>query len=363
MNLLPLTLFAGLAIFPSPYGSSHATNRSEQPVPTGPYKVLKTVKVGGDGGFDYVYADSSGRKLYIARSGQTGRVSVFDLDTLAPVGEIPNTRAHGVAADAKFSHAFASSKPVAMWDTKSQTPIKTIDVQGNPDGILGDAFNHRIYIFSHENPNVTVIDAKDGSVLGTIEIGGAPEQAASDGKGQLFVDIEDKASVAVIDTRSMKMTGTYSLDGKGEGCAGLALDSKNHVLFVACREPNTMVILNSETGKLLANLPIGQGCDGVVFNPKTHEAFSSQGDGTLTVIKETSPTSFAVEQNVTTTRGAKTCTLDPKTGKIYLIAAEYGPAPESPAQTNTIPSNGPPVRRRPRAPMIPGSFSIWVVGK
>jgi DNA-binding beta-propeller fold protein YncE len=167
------------------------------------------------------------------------------------------------------------------------------------------------------------------------------------------VDLEDKASVGVVDAKTMKVVGTYDLNGKGAGCAGLALDAKNHVLFVACREPATMVMIDALTGKYLANLPIGSGCDGVVFNPKTMEAFSSQGDGTLTVIKEKSPTDFEVEQTVTTTRGAKTCTLDPKTGKIYLIAAEYGqaPAPEAGAT------------RRPRAPMIPGSFTIWVVGK
>jgi DNA-binding beta-propeller fold protein YncE len=200
---------------------------------------------------------------------------------------------------------------------------------------------------------VTVIDAKDGSVLGTIDLGGAPEQAASDGKGRIYVDIEDKGAVAVIDANTMKVVGNYDLNGKGAGNAGLALDPRNHVLFVACREPNTMVMIDSRTGSYLASLPIGTGCDGVVFNPRTRETFSSQGDGTLTIIKETSPTTFVVEQTVATTRGAKTLTLDSKTGKIYLIAAEYGPAPEAPAAGE----------RRQRAPMIPGSFSIWVVGK
>jgi DNA-binding beta-propeller fold protein YncE len=344
MNLLSYAFASTLALVslgvPKP---SHAD---------GPYKVLTTAKVGGDGGFDYVDCDADSRMLYVARSGQTSRVSVFNLDTLAPVGEIPGTRAHGVAIDNKYSHAFATSKPVQMWDSKTMTVIKTIDVDGNPDGLLGDPFNHHIYIFSHSAPNATVIDAKDGTVLGTIDLGGAPEQAATDGKGHIYVDIEDKASVAVIDAKEMKMTGTYDLNGKGAGCAGLALDAKNHVLFVACRDPQVMVMLDANTGKFLDSLPIGRGCDGVVFNPRTLEAFSSQGDGTLTVIKESSPTSFAVEQTVTTTPGAKTCTLDPKTGKIFLIAAEYGPAPAA--------VEG---QRRQRPPMIPGSFSIWVVGK
>ena len=264
--------------------------------PVGPYHVQKTVKVGGEGGFDYVYADSDGRNLYVARGGATPRVAAYNLDTLAPAGEIPKTGAHGAAADAQTHHAFASSNPVAMWDTKTLALVKTIPVDGEPDGILNDAFNHHTYIFSHSAPNVTVLNDADGAILGTIDIGGAPEQAAADGKGHVYVDIEDKASVAVIDAKTMKMTTTYSLNGKGAGDAGLALDVKNHVLFVACRDPAVMVMLDANDGKYLGDLPIGQGCDGATFNPKTGEAFSSQGDGTLTVIKESTPTTFAVEQ-------------------------------------------------------------------
>src|SRR5204863_4116646 len=141
-----------------------------------------------------------------------------------------------------------------------------------------------------------------------------------------YVDLEDKDSVAVVDAKNMKVTATYSLSGKGGGNAGLALDVKNHILFVGCRSPQTMVIMDANDGKILADLPIGRGCDGAVFNPKTMECFSSQGDGTLTVIKENSPTSFAVEQTVQTMPSAKTLTLDTRTGRILLIAAEYGPA-------------------------------------
>lgn len=320
----------------------------------GPYKVIKTAKVGGDGGFDYVYADSDHRNLYIPRSGPSAQISVFNLDTLSPSGELAKTNAHGAVTDTQTHHSFATSSPIAMWDSRTLAPIKTIDVKGRPDGILADSFNHRIYILSHEAPEVTVIDAKDGAILGTIDIGGAPEQAASDGKGLIFIDIEDAASVAVIDAKAMKMKTTYSLDGKGKTNAGLALDAKNHVLFVACREPQVMVMLDSNTGKYLADLPIGRGCDGAGFNPKTGECFSSQGDGTLTVIKETSPTTFEVVQNVKTMTGAKTMTIDSKTGHILLIAAEYGPAP-----ANAEPQNG----RPRRGALIPGSFSIIEVGK
>src|SRR5579864_7763060 len=150
----------------------------------GPYKVLKTVKVGGEGRFDYVYADVAGRKLYIPRggtqNGAKGRVTVFNLDTLASEGDIADTQANGAAVSPKTEHGFASSKPVTMWDAKTLKEIKTIDVEGRPDGIIHDPFNDRIYVLSHSAPNATVIDAKDGTVLGTIDLGGAPEQAVSD---------------------------------------------------------------------------------------------------------------------------------------------------------------------------------------
>ena len=348
----------------------------------GPYKIINTVKIGGDGGFDYVTADPVGRNLYVARSGPAGHIGVFNLDTLAQVGDIPGVSGHGAVVDTATAHGFSTSKPITMFDSKTFAVIKKIEVQGNPDGYLIDTFNHRFYDLSHSAPNITVIDTKDGSILGTIDIGGAPEQAVSDGKGKIYVDIEDKSAIAVIDAKTMTMTGKYDLSSKSGGCAGLALDVKNNILFAACRDKNDMVILSATDGHIIADLPIGQGCDGATFNPATMEAFSSQGDGTLTVIKENSPTSFVAEQTVTTPVRAKTLTLDPKTGHIYLITAEYGPipAPAAPAAAPATPPTppaaaapgappasgrpgGPGGFRGPRAPMIPGSFSIIVIGK
>jgi DNA-binding beta-propeller fold protein YncE len=314
----------------------------------GPYKVLATTKVGGSGGFDYLFADSDARKLYIARSGQGGHIAVFNLDTLAPAGDIPNVSAHGATVDTKYGHGVASSKPVAFFDAKTLAVIKTLDVEGNPDGYLTDPYNDRFYILSHAAPNVTVIDARDGSILGTIDLGGAPEQAVTDGKGHLYIDLEDKDA-------SMKMTGKYDVSSKGGGCAGLAMDAKNGILFAACRDKKNMIIVNAKDGKIITDLPIGTGCDGAVFNPATMEVFSSQGDGTLTVIKENSPTSFVVEQTVKTPVRAKTITLDAKTGKLFLMTAEYGAAP--------APAAGAPTARPGRAPMVPDSFMIVTVGK
>ena len=324
----------------------------------GPYKILNTVKVGGEGGFDYVTADPANRTLYVARSGgggQPGRVMVYNLDTQAQMGEIPVTggSVHGAMVDDSTGHGFATSKPITMFDAKTFKVIKTIDVQGNPDGYINDPAAHRFYVLSHSAPNVTVIDDKDGTVLGTIDLGGAPEQAQLDGKGKMFIDLEDKSAIAVVDTATMKMQGKYDLSSKGGGCAGLAMDTKNGILFAACREKNNMIILAANDGHIITDLPIGVGCDGATFNPATMEAFSSQGDGTLTIVKESSPTSFAVEQTLQTMRGGKTLTLDSKTGHILVIAAEYGP-PAAPAKEGG---------RGARGQMVPDSFSILEIGK
>jgi hypothetical protein len=368
VTLMIATLAGVLSIYPV-----HAQDN-------GPYKVEKIQLVGGDGGFDYVTADAEGRNLYVARMGPAGHIGVFNLDTLAQVGDIPETSAHGGAVDTTTGHGFATSKPVTMFDAKTFAVIKKIDVQGNPDGYLNDALNHRFYVLSHQEPNITVLDDKDGSILTTINIGGAPEQAVADGRGKIYVDIEDKAAIAVIDASAMKMVGKYDVSSKGGGCAGLAIDAKNNILFAACRENKNMVILSAEDGHIITDLPIGNGCDGATFNPETMEAFSSQGDGTLTVIKENSPTSFAVEQTVPTPARAKVLTLDAKTGHILTITAEYGPVPAAttPAAVTNAParvasasgassatpmSAAPPWMRGPRPPMIPGSFQILVIGK
>jgi len=347
MRRLCLILATGIAVL-----VSACVGFAQDASSSGPYKVLRTVKVGGVGGFDYVYADDAGRKLYIPRTGEGARITVFDLDTLAPLGEIANANARGAAVDPKSGHGFGSSKPVVMWDAKTLATIKTIDVEGGPDGILFDPFNERVYIFSHRAPNATVINAADGSIAGTIDLGGAPEQAVTDGHGHLYVDIEDKDNIAVVDAKTMTVTAHYDLAGKCGGPGGLAFDVKNHVLFAACHEPHAMVILSSVDGKIITSLPIGNGVDGATFNPDTMEAFSSQWDGTLTVIKENSPTDFVVEQTVQTTPSAKTLTLDRKTGHILLIAADFTPAPE--------PKPG---ERRRRGDMVPDTFKILVVGK
>ena len=354
---------------------------TQQAAVDGPYKVLKTARVGGEGGFDYIYADIDGRRLYIPRGGTRavpatdstparpavpGRITVFDLETLAPVGEIPGTGGNGVAVDPKSGHGFSSSKPVSMFDTKTLQMIKTIDVgAAQPDGILFDAFNDRVYVFSHPTKDATVIDAKDGTVLGTIDLGGVPEQGVADGKGTLYVVMQDAiGSVTAVNVKTMKATAHYSFVDKG-GCNGLALDAKNHVLFAACARSGNppaqpaqpmMVILGAEDGHIISNLPLAGSSDGAAFNPATMEAFSTHSNGTLTIVKEASPTTFGVSQNLQTMLGARTLTFDSKTNHILTMSVERGPAPPAPA----APAPG---ARPPQAPVIPGSFTILVVGR
>jgi DNA-binding beta-propeller fold protein YncE len=347
-------LFPALALCAAA-ASLPAASRAD---PATPYRVVKTAKVGGAGGFDYVFADSVNRHLYIPRG---NRVSVYDMDTLAAAGEVPKTNnVHGVAVDSVVDTGFSSSNPVVMWNAQTLETIKTIDVKGSPDAILFDPLTERVFVMSHQEPNVTVIDTKSGKILGTIDLGAAPEQAVTDEQGRVYIDLEDKDQVAVVDARSLKVTGRYGLDGKGGGPSGLAIDAQNQILFVCCRDPQTCVILSAGDGHVLATLPIGAGVDGAVFNPTTNEAFSSQRDGTLTVIKEDSPTSFEVEQTVPTMAGAKTCALDSKTDQLFLITAEFAPPPEPSSQPQST-GEAPP--RKSRGPVVPDSFTILVVGK
>ena len=362
--------------------ASHA----QQPRTDGPYKVLMRARVGGEGGTDYIYANSDDRRLYITRNmvravpatdstpatdAVAGRVTVFDLETLKPLGEILNGGGNGAVVDAKGARGFASSHPnISMFDTKSMQMIKTIDPndgnpapnpQFSPDGIYLDPSDERVYIGSHPTKNLIVLDARDGKVLGKIDLGGVPEQTVADGKGTLYAVLQDSAgSVAVVDEKAMKTTAHYPFGDIGR-CNGLAIDVKHMVLFAACAQGRTagqpaqpvMVILSARDGKIITTLPLAGSSDGAEFNPQTMEAFSAHGNGTLTVIKENSPTSFEVEENLQTMNGARTLTLDRKTGHVYVMSVERGPAPP-PAVAGG---------RAGFAPAIRGSFTILKIGK
>jgi hypothetical protein len=346
---LAVVLAAGIAML--------ASMGSARPVSTaGPYKILKTAKVGGEGGFDYLSADVEARRLYIPRNGPMGHLGVYNLDTLEPVGQIDGVSAGGAIVDPKSHHGFSTTKPMTLWDASTLKVIKTIDVDGRPDGIMFDPYNERVWVLSHMPPYATVIDGKEGTVVGTLDLGGGPEQAVSDGKGTIYVNISDKASIAVVDAKTLTVTAHYDVSSKGMGGSGLAFDAKNHILFAYYRMPSpTVVIVNAENGNIITTLPTGVGVDTVAFNPTTMEAISTENSGSITFIKEKSPTSFEVEQTLQTMMGAKTVALDTKTGHLLTMTAEFAPAPPN------APSG--PAGRPARGPMVPGSFSILMVGK
>jgi len=359
---------------------------AQPPSTDAPYKVLKAARVGGEGGWDYLFADPIARRLYIPRGGTpgapatdstparpagAGRIMVYNLDNLDSVGAVMESGGNGAVVDPKSGHGFSSSRPqLTMFDTKTLTVLKRIPIDSGfgPDGILFDSFNQRVYVFSHPTKDAMVIDARDGTVLGRVDLGGPPEQAVSDGRGKLYVIIQDTASVTVVDTRAMKAVGHFPFRDKG-GCNGLALDDRNHVLFAACSGgpraprgfgapaptpgvPPSMTMLDANDGTVLATLPLTGGSDGMAFNPSTMEAFST-GGGTLTVVKETAPRSFVVEETLSTMAGSRTIAFDPKTGHIFTMSQERGPAPPPPTAGG----------RGGFAPAIPGSFTILMIGR
>ncbi len=322
------------------------------------YKVLDTTQLMGSGGVDYVYADNDARRVYVPRGGNT---FVFDLDNHQYIGTVTNIGGHGVAIDTKTHHGFSSAGKIGMFDTETMQKIKDIDVSGRPDGILLEPLTDRVYIFSHQSPSITVLDPKDGTVLGSVDVGGAMEQAQSDGQGKLYVTVEDENKIAVVDVKTLKVITKYELGDKGDGPAGLGLDVKNHILFAMCHSQNCVVV-NADDGKVLTTLPIGNGTDGGGFNPNTMEAFSSQGNGTLTIIKENSPTSFAVEQTVQTKQGCKTSSLDTKNNRIVLICTER--APQAASTTPIQATNAPPGQRRGGGGRGgPGNLDVLWVGR
>jgi hypothetical protein len=256
-------LAAGIAILAS-------TGWAQDAPTAGPYKVLKTVKVGGEGGFDYISADVEGRRLYVPRTGPMGQLTVYNLDTLEPAGTIAKIGSGGAAVDPKSHHGFSTTKPITMWDSTTLQVIKTIDVDGRPDGIMFDPYNSRVWVLSHTPPHATVIDAKEGTVVGTLDLGGMPEQAVSDGNGTVYVNVADMANIAVVDAKNLTVTAHYDLSSKGvSNGSGLAFDAKNHVLFAYYRQPlPTALIVNSTNGNIITTLPTALNVDTVAFNPR-----------------------------------------------------------------------------------------------
>jgi hypothetical protein len=329
----PRTLLAatiGLAAFVSLAQIAPADDTADKP-----YKILATTQIPAAGGIDYVTADTVNRRVYVACG---NAVSIFDLDTHKLAGTLANARGHGVAIDPENHTGLVAGNPATLFNTKTLEVMKTLPAPG-ADGYVFDAPTHHFFICSHRAPNLLVVDSRDGSIVGKVEAIGpdganaAVEQGASDGEGHLYFDVANAHHIAVVDAKTLKVTGHFDLGEKGNGPAGLALDTKNHVLFAMCRGGRggapTCVILSAVDGKILTTLPLAGGSDGGVFNSHTMEAFSSHGNGTLSVIKEKSPTEFVLEETVKTKAGAKTCTLDTKRDHVIVITREAAPGAEN----------------------------------
>jgi DNA-binding beta-propeller fold protein YncE len=315
------------------------------------YHLVKTYKVGGEGGWDYLTLDSASRHLYISRG---THVLVIDADSGDPVGDIPDTAGvHGIALAAELSRGFTSNGrdgTVTIFDLNTLKPISKVNVGEGPDAIVYDQVTKRVFTFNGRSHDSTAIDAAKGTVLGTIKLDGRPEFAVSDERGELFVDIEDKSELVAINTAKLEVKSTWPL-APCESPSGLSMDRKNRRLFVGC-DNKVMAMVDADNGKVITTLPIGRGVDATKFDADTGLAFASCGEGVLTVIREDSPDKFSVLENVPTQAGARTMAVDRKTHNVVLVTAQFGPAPQPT-----------PDQPRPRPAILPGTFVVLVFGK
>ena len=316
-----------------------------------PYHLLKEIQIGGDGGWDYLSVDSNARRLYVTHS---SKVVVVNLDTDAIVGEVTGTPGvHGFALAPELGRGFSSNGPEAKSSIVDLNTLKTVakvTTGANPDAILYDPGHKAVYTFNGAGKSATVFDATTGTVAATIPLGGQPEFATVDPQAaRIYVNIEDTSEVAVIDTSTHQVVGRWPI-APGEEASGMAIDLTNHRLFIGCHN-QLMVMMDSTNGKVLAHVPIGQGIDANAFDPGTHLAFSSNGEGNLTIAHEETPDTLKVVQTLKTERGARTMTLDPKTHRIYLATSKFEPAAETA-----------PGASRPRPRPVAGSFKVLVYG-
>ena len=316
------------------------------------YQVKQKYVLGGEGGWDYLTFDPAGKRLFISRG---THVMVVDPSKGSVLGDIPDTAGvHGIALAQDLGKGFTSNgrdNSVTVFDLKTLKETSKIKIEGeNPDAILYDASTKRVFTFNGRSKNATVIDAEKGTVVSNIPLDGKPEFGVADGKGMVFVNIEDKSEITQIDAKNAKVVKSWSL-APCEEPSGLAIDQKNHRLFSGCGN-KLMAVSNAEAGKLVTTVPIGEGVDANAFDADQQLAFSSNGrDGNLTVVHEDSPDKFSVIENAPTQKFARTMALDTTNHDVYLVTAEIEEAP--PAKEG----------ERPRRTMKPGTFTLLVVGK
>jgi YVTN family beta-propeller protein len=335
-------------------GSGMAAHPASAPVSAGTgagYHLVRTIPVGGEGGWDYLSFDSGANRLYISRG---SHVMVLDAETGRVAADIPNlSGVHGIALAADLGRGFISngrSDTVTVFDLKTSKVLAEVKSTGqNPDAIIYDPASHRAFAFNGRGGSATAIDGATAKVAGTVALGGKPEFAASDRKGSVFVNIEDKNEVVQIDAAKLTVTHRWPLAGCDEP-SGMAIDAAHGRLVIGCGN-EVAAIVDTASGRLVAKLPIGKGVDANGFDPGTGLGFASCGDGTLTVLREESPDSWVVAAKAATQRGARTMTVDEKTHNVYLVTADFGPAPAPTAD-----------QPHPRPAMVPGTFRVLVVG-
>jgi DNA-binding beta-propeller fold protein YncE len=313
------------------------------------YHVVTTYKVGGEGGWDYLIADPDAHRVYISRG---THVLVLDPDSGKNLADIPDTPGvHGIALAPELGRGFTSNGregTVSIFDIKTLALISKVKVGENPDAILYDPATKRVFTFNGKSQDSTAIDAASGKVLGTIKLDGKPEFAASDAKGEVFVNIEDKSELTEIDPNKLEVKATWPLAPCTEP-SGLAIDRRHRRLYVGC-DNKMMAVVDANNGRVLATPPIGEGVDATAFDPETGLAFASCGEGLLTVVKEEGHKYVA--ENIPTKARARTMALDTKTHKVFVVTADFGTAPAPTADTP-----------HPRPPMIPDTFVVLVLTK
>jgi YVTN family beta-propeller protein len=315
------------------------------------FHVLRSIKIGSSGGWDYIKADAHLGRVYVSHGNQ---VNILDAATGDSVGYVPHTQGvHGIAIAESVGKGYIScgrANSVLVFNLKTNDTITRIPAGTNPDAIFYDEYSKKVYAFNGRSKNATVIDVTTDKVVATIPLGAKPETGVSDDKGKVFVNGEDTNEVIEIDAKIYQVTNRFKIEG-GDAPSGLDIDTKTSRLFIGCGDSKTMVIMDATNGKNLAKFPIGS-CDGLVFDPGLKLAYASNGEGNISVVKEVNADKFEFVENITTERGARTIGIDTKTHKLYLPTAQFGPAPAATTQNP-----------RPRPSMVPGSFHVLEVGK
>ncbi len=340
-------LLIGFACAPA---STPAPAAAPAAAPALGYHVVASYVVGGEGGWDYVSLDSVGHRIFVTRG---DRVMVLDQKDGHLLGEIPGLqRGHGVAFSYRTGHGFATSgsdSTVIMFDLVTLKVLGRTTAADDADGVFYDPVSDRIVTMNGDANSASIIDPATGRRIGNVALGGKPEFGASAGNGKLYANLEDTAEIVEFDPATMRATRHWSI-APCESPTGLAVDRVHHRLFSGCRN-KLMAISDLDAGRLVTTVPIGSGVDANAYDPATGNAFASNGDGTLTVVHEDSPSSFSVAETVPTMPGARTMALDPVTHRVYTVSAQFGPMPDTPAAGG----------RRRRPPMLPGSFTLMVL--